>query len=79
MTSKFYSGNDKKLQVGEVWYSSQDKCDKGVVITRTERYGESEHDVSIFYKSTNKHSYYIYDKSAWDFQVRYTHSSDRFK
>lgn len=74
--TKFHKPEDIVFERGEVWYDSQDNK---VIILGTSRYAEGTYDVNIYYKGAKEGQNWVHDKDAWNFQVRYTHSSERFK
>lgn len=77
--TNFHKPEDSVFNIGEHWYASQDYEDKGVVILGKYRYSNGDYSVYIYYQSAKDEFSYIYNQNAESFQVRYTHSSERFK
>ena len=71
----FYKPEDEVFDIGERWCASGDPTGKGVIILGVSRFNEGMYDVSVYYKEEGQN--YVYEKDAWNFQVRYFHSSDR--
>lgn len=65
--TNFHKPEDLVFERGEVWYDSQDRK---VIILGTSRYAEGVYDVNVYYKESNG-SNLVYEKDAWNFQVRY--------
>ena len=77
--NNFHKPEDSVFNTGEIWYSSQDYEDRGVVILGKHRYDEGLYAVSIYYQDSQDDFSFVHDKDSWNFQVRYTHNSERYK
>ena len=78
-TSNFHKPEDSVFNTGEIWYASDNTDEAGIVIVNKHRYGEGAFDASIYYRGAGEKLTHVFDKDAWNFQVRYTHSSERYK
>lgn len=75
--NNFHKPEDSVFNVGEIWYAAQGNYT--VVIIGTSRFSEGIYDANVYYRGTKEWQTWVHDKDAWNFQVRYTHSSEQLK
>lgn len=68
---KFHKANGPAFTPGEQWIAGYTKCE----VVSVRRYGDGKWDYEVTYRYENGEEH---SKDAWNFQVRYTHSSDRY-
>jgi hypothetical protein len=69
---KFHNPEGPAFNVGEKWISA-DRQGGECIINNTMKYGPDKWDVTVFYTCNNG---MVYEKDAWNFQVRYFHIAD---
>lgn len=69
---KFHNPKGPAFNVGEKWIAADGQGGE-CIINNTMKYGPDKWDVAVFYECKNGQ---VYEKDAWNFQVRYFHIAD---
>jgi ABC-type molybdate transport system substrate-binding protein len=73
---KFHKATGPAFNAGEVWYAANGRMAEIVDVARyLGVLSNHTSDYSVMYKDVQDGT--MYEKDAWNFQVRYTHQADR--
>ncbi len=68
---KFHKPTGPAFKAGEVWFGISTK--HPVEIEKVEKFGDGKWDFNIVYSDEDEN---IWERDAWNFQVRYQHQAD---